>query len=242
MFEQSILAVHPAHRRAGFLASLSVQLLVTAMGILLPLIHTRRLALFQLRSPLNVVLAPPPPIAKPAATQHAAMNRSVVPSRIFVPRFIPSNIPVIVDQQLVAEPPSFNSGVPGGMGSASTANALSTLLKNPGPPPTRVEPKPAIVLDKPIRVSLGVQQAKLIHKVVPLYPPLARQARISGVVLLIGVIGKDGTIRNLQVESGHPLLVKAAMDAVRQWVYLPTLLSGQPVEVICPIEVNFTLN
>jgi protein TonB len=58
---------------------------------------------------------------------------------------------------------------------------------------------------------------------------------------LVGIIAKDGTIRNLEVVSGNPLLVRAALDAVRQWVYQPTLLSGEPVEVICPIDVNFTL-
>jgi protein TonB len=90
-------------------------------------------------------------------------------------------------------------------------------------------------------MSAGVQMAKLVRRVVPEYPPLARAARISGVVRLIGIIARDGTIRNLQLVSGHPLLTRAAIEAVQQWVYQPTLLSGEPVEVICPIDVNFTL-
>jgi protein TonB len=90
-------------------------------------------------------------------------------------------------------------------------------------------------------VSGGVQNAKLIRKVVPVYPALARQARISGTVRLVGIIGKDGSIKNLQLVSGHPLLVDAAFQAVRQWVYQPTLLTGQPVEVVAPIDVIFTL-
>ena len=81
----------------------------------------------------------------------------------------------------------------------------------------------------------------LLKKVVPIYPSLARQARVSGTVQLIGVIAKDGTIQQLQVVGGHPLLVKAAVDAVRQWIYRPTLLNGQAVEVIAPIDVIFTL-
>ncbi len=84
--------------------------------------------------------------------------------------------------------------------------------------------------------------AKLVRKVIPEYPPIARAARISGVVRLIGTIGKDGTIRNLQLVSGHPMLAHAALEAVQQWVYKPTLLNGKPVEVIAPIEVNFTLS
>ena len=83
--------------------------------------------------------------------------------------------------------------------------------------------------------------AMLVRKVIPVYPPIARAARISGVVRLIGTIGKDGAIQNLEIVSGHPLLARAALEAVRQWVYKPTLLNGIPVEVVAPIEVNFTL-
>ncbi len=83
--------------------------------------------------------------------------------------------------------------------------------------------------------------AKLVRKVIPEYPPIARAARISGIVHLVGTIGKDGTIRDLQLISGHPMLARAALEAVEQWIYKPTLLNGNPVEVIAPIEVSFTL-
>jgi protein TonB len=109
----------------------------------------------------------------------------------------------------------------------------------PPPPASPVEPhKPAA---DPIPVGGDVQMAKLLRKVIPVYPPLARSARIAGVVHLIGTIARDGTIQHLQLVSGHPLLARAAMEAVQQWVYKPTLLNGNPVEVIAPIEVNFTL-
>jgi TonB family protein len=106
------------------------------------------------------------------------------------------------------------------------------------PPPRRDEaPKPI----GPLHVSGGVQMAKLVKQIIPIYPQLARNARISGVVHLVGIIGKDGSIRNLQLIDGHPLLARAALDAVSRWIYKPTLLSGEPVEVICPIDVTFTL-
>src|SRR5580658_640339 len=92
-----------------------------------------------------------------------------------------------------------------------------------------------------IRVGGNVQQAKLLQQPAPEYPPLAKQARISGVVRLNVIIGKDGTVENLTVASGHPLLVPPAMEAVKQWVYQPTLLNGQPVEVVTQVDVNFTL-
>jgi TonB family protein len=92
-----------------------------------------------------------------------------------------------------------------------------------------------------IRVGREVQKAKLVLQAAPVYPPLATQARISGVVRLNVIIGKDGTVQNITVSSGHPLLVPAALDAVKQWVYQPTLLNGQPVEVVTQVEVNFSL-
>jgi protein TonB len=87
-----------------------------------------------------------------------------------------------------------------------------------------------------------VQKAKLLQHPEPVYPPLAMQARISGVVRLNAVIGKDGTVQNLTLSSGHPLLVPPAIEAVKQWVYAPTLLNGQAVEVVTQIEVEFTLS
>ena len=92
-----------------------------------------------------------------------------------------------------------------------------------------------------IRIGGNVQQNKLINQPHPIYPPLAKQAGIQGVVKLQATIAKDGTVANLEVISGHPLLVQAALDAVKQWVYQTTLLNGNPVEVVTQIDVNFTL-
>jgi protein TonB len=91
-------------------------------------------------------------------------------------------------------------------------------------------------------VSSGVQAAKLVKQVIPEYPQLAVRMRASGVVHLLGIIGRDGKIQNLRVLSGHPLLTQAALEAVRQWVYSPTVLSGKAVEVEAPIDVIFTLS
>ena len=96
----------------------------------------------------------------------------------------------------------------------------------------------------PKRIRLGgqVEAAKLIFQPQPEYPPLAKMARIQGTVRLDAVISKDGTIQDLKAVSGHPLLVKSAMDAVARWRYQPTLLNGEPVEVVTEIDVNFTLS
>ena len=93
-----------------------------------------------------------------------------------------------------------------------------------------------------VRVSQGVTQGLLLRKVQPNYPPLARQARIQGSVLLQAEISKDGSIENLRLISGHPMLAPAAIEAVKQWKYKPYILNGEPVEVETQITVNFTLS
>jgi len=103
-------------------------------------------------------------------------------------------------------------------------------------------PVASISMTNGIRVGANVQVANLIRKVVPLYPPDAKAARIQGVVSFTATIGSDGSVTNLQLISGHPLLVPSAMQAVKQWLYKPTLLNGQPVEVITQIDVNYTLS
>jgi TonB family protein len=116
-------------------------------------------------------------------------------------------------------------------------------LDTAGPGPNRVanDATPSGETPKSIRVGGNVQSANLINKVAPLYPPEAKQARIQGTVKLNVVIGPDGLVKNVEVISGHPLLVPSAMDAVKDWVYKPTLLNGNPVEVITTVDINFTL-
>lgn len=122
---------------------------------------------------------------------------------------------------------------------AALAGGASGVTPPPPPPP----PATGAFANGPERIRVGgaVQAVNLIRKVAPIYPPLAKQARIQGVVRFTVIIGKDGTVTNMQLVSGHPMLVPAAQEAVSQWVYRPTLLNGQPVEVITTIDVNFTL-
>ncbi len=107
------------------------------------------------------------------------------------------------------------------------------------PPPP---PPPPGANQKRIKVGGNVAAAKLVHQVPPQYPPVARQARISGTVRLRVIISAEGTIEQVELVSGHPLLVQSAMDAVRQWRYQQTLLNGQPVQVETVIDVVFQLD
>jgi protein TonB len=137
-------------------------------------------------------------------------------------------------------------GVPGGVAGGTPGGVLGGIIGSvpsaapPPPPVKKEEPKPAT----PQRIKVGgnVQQARLVRQPRPVYPPLAKQARIQGVVKLSAIISKDGTVQHLEVISGHPLLVPSALEAVKQWVYQPTLLNGEPVEVVTQIDVNFTLS
>jgi protein TonB len=134
--------------------------------------------------------------------------------------------------------------VTGGTGipSNSRNDILNRMLADAGrtapPPPVPVEPK----TQHPIRIKVSVlEAAKLIYSPRPDYPPLAKMARIEGTVRLEAIIGTDGRVQNLAVISGHPLLVNAALQAVSQWRYQPTLLNGEPVEVQTQIDVKFVL-
>jgi periplasmic protein TonB len=106
------------------------------------------------------------------------------------------------------------------------------------PLPVKTEPTPV----KRIRVASRVAEANLIHDVPPQYPPEAGRERIEGTVVLLAVIGTDGTVKDVQVESGPPLLAQAAIEAVKQWRYKPYLLNGVPVELDSRITVNFTMS
>jgi TonB family protein len=101
--------------------------------------------------------------------------------------------------------------------------------------------RPASVPAGALRIGANVQEANIVTKVAPEYPPLAKAARVQGTVKFEIVIGKDGTVQNIQLISGPPLLIQSAMSALRQWVYRPTLLNGQPVEVVTTVDINFTL-
>ena len=130
-------------------------------------------------------------------------------------------------------------GVPGGMPGGTLGGVLGSIIAGAAAPPP---PPPKPTTPKRIRVGGQVESARLIFQPKPEYPPLAKMARIQGTVRLEAIISKDGTIQDLKMISGHPLLVKSAIEAVSRWRYQPTLLNGEPVEVVTEIDVNFTLS
>jgi protein TonB len=241
MFEQSfLLEDEPGKRTRALAASLTIQLLAVCVLLLIPLIYSDRLPAVQ---PWISVAAPLPraplePQQVKVATQPGS-RPSILPSRPF-PLSVSMSIPQLREQgfAMISSDGLPSMSTAGSPFEVPIASSFPRIIAEAPPHPAATIKEP----DGPRRVGGDVQSAKLIRKVVPAYPPLAKQARVSGTVHLIGVIAKDGSIQQLQVLSGHSLLIAAALDAVRQWLYKPTLLNEEAVEVIAPIDVTFTLS
>lgn len=250
MFEQALLAgPKGAVRSITFAASMGVQMAVLCAAVVVPLFLVQGPSIVQLNWAVMAPPAPPPPPAPMKLVDVPKRVRSMFQNaRLFAYTHIPDKISRIIEASLPDDSaPSLSSGqgVPGGTGLPENGIIGRIVTQAPPPPAEKTRVAKQAPAEKPvtrIRTSSGVQAAKIVHRVLPVYPPLAKAARISGTVKLMGIINREGRIMQLQVISGHPLLVASAVDAVRQWIYQPTLLSGEPVEVIAPIEVNFTLS
>lgn len=239
VFEQSLLLSRGANKPWNFVASTSAELLIVSLVVLVPLAYNDHLPDFHWK--IITMRPAPEPLHQAVVARNSASTNNLSLTAAPRPAFnfngspharqTPSNV------FPTDAPPSIGVAVTGD-GPSATGRFLSATPALPPPPKPLTRPDTS---SAPIKVGGSVQMAKLIRKVIPVYPALARSIRISGVVHLIGTIAKDGTIRNLQLVNGHPMLAQAAISAVEQWVYEPTLLNGEPVEVIAPIEVSFTL-
>ena len=226
-------------KRATLPIAYIFEVIVIGILIIVPLMQTDALPKAQLMTFLAAPPPPPPPPPPPAKAPPVVVHRVSVADLMKAPTVIPKTISKIKEQPVV-QATGVVGGVAGGMPGGSVGGVLGGIIGGvaAGPPPP---PPPKPKTPQRIRVGGQVEAAKLIYKPTPEYPPLAKMARIQGTVRLEAIIAKDGTIQDLKVMSGHPLLVKAALDAVKQWRYQPTLLNGEPVEVVTEIDVNFTL-
>jgi periplasmic protein TonB len=252
MFETATLSYGSRSKRVWTtFAGVAGQTLLVIGAVLAPMISPQVLPRAAWISTIAAPGPPPPapprgPVVRPRT---AVGGASQIFRRILImPTRIPPKALGIEDEPAIAG----SSGVPGVVQNGDSNGVVGGLLNsimgdNTGvvpvvrPPAPVVSTTPKSVSGKPSRVSM-IEMARPIHRVEPIYPPLARQMRVAGVVELQGVIGTDGRIHELKVLSGHPLLVKTAVDAVSQWIYAPTILNGQAVEVTAPITVTFKLN
>src|SRR6266852_5679636 len=242
MFEDSLIESGnrlKTKRLATSILSFFGQFLLLGILILIPLIYTEALPKTQLMTFLVAPPPPPPPPPPPAAAPVKVVKQiqtDIINGQLRTPTKIPEKIQMIKEEE--APPPvSSMAGVVGGVPGAGGAmgGVIGGIINST---PVAV---PKVASPHRVRVSRGVTQRLLIRKIQPNCRPLARQARIQGSVLLKAEISKDGSIQNLRLISGHPMLAPAAIEAVKQWKYKPYILNGEPVEVETQITVNFTL-
>jgi periplasmic protein TonB len=240
MFADSLLdSARTDHSRRGWttFVSFAAQALAAAVLLLLPLFYTQALPPFQLMARLVAPTPPPaPPPAGPMRNTRVSSSNVSSDGHVIAPRFVPREIAMLDEP---SPPPAIENGGPGVVGSTGTDR--NGVLHSIESGIATVVPPPPTSAAHPPRVS-RMMEGNLIYRVQPQYPPLARQARIHGMVVLRAMISREGKIENVQVISGPPLLVKSAMDAVLQWRYRPYFLNNEPVEVETQVTVNFTLS
>jgi protein TonB len=250
MFEQATVSYCPVGKRVWTTClGITGQAVAVIGAVLFPMIWPDVLPKAQtfLVGPLT---APPPGVSvKPRGHQAPARRTSRLSYAVFrEPAAIPNRVAILVEPE---GPADSIAGIPNGLppaGDGDVWNPLSAIGSAHVPPPRTIEhppepPQPPAAETAITRLHVSrLDAARLLHRVEPIYPPIAVQMRTAGTVELRGVIGVDGRIRELKVLRGHPLLIKAAVDAVSQWIYEPTRLNGKTVEVDAPILVTFHLH
>ncbi len=235
IFRESLIVSGKSRRRNPWAAvgALGFELVLLLALVVIPLFHTDPLPKRQM---LTMLYAPP------AAASNA--TRLQAPTPAYTSTSIPA-APTRMTQE--APPPPVDTtggvvgGVPGGVVGGVPGGVLSEVVGSTRSVPVLAKtPEPTPI--KRIRVASRVAEANLIHDVAPQYPPEAGRARVEGTVVLMAVIGRDGSVQDVRVESGLPILAQAAINAVRQWRYKPYMIDGEPVEVDSRITINFTLS
>jgi periplasmic protein TonB len=237
MFDDTISASWDERSRRGLTTLTSFGLQALALGALLalPLLRPAGLPLFRrLSTPMSLgqPLGEAPPARMNAGTNAAAPSHAPIIVLRPAARFRTGGPPAASNDPVGDSGPNIPGALPTG-----DPNGIPSLLPSGSQPVMPVAPKPVVAL---VHIS-HMSEGDLVHKVLPTYPPMARAARIQGPVVLQAVISKQGMIENLRVLSGHPMLVPAAIEAVRQWRYRPYILNNEPVEVETQITVNFFL-
>jgi len=248
LFEESLLEMsttRPRRRTIDFVLSIAIHFSLLSTLILVPLYFTEAIDLKQFTQ--TFLVAPPPPPPPPPAAP--AIIKAVPTRRVFMsggkllaPTAIPQQIAMIKEEPL---PPEVSSGgtaggVPGGVPGGQAGGVIGGIIGSA--PKSLVLTAPTAAPKAPIRVGGRVREPQAISRPEPLYPPLARQAKIQGDVIIDAVIDESGNITELQVVSGHALLIPSAMEALRKWRYEPTRLNDEPVPVRLIVTIKFRLN
>lgn len=230
-----------------WLASMGAHVGVLVLLLLMPLYFSQGLDMHRLN--MTLLIAPLPPAAAPPSPPPTTVARAVhtaprtfTPGKLTAPSFVPKAVPIVSDaaqpeEALMAAPGGIPGGVPGGVAGGIPGGIPGGMMSGvaaPAAPPIAAEgPK------RPVRVGGEVKPPRLISGPAPVYPPLARQSHISGIVVIEAIIDEHGNVVELKAISGHPLLIPAAMKAVSQRKYEPTVLDGSATPVDLRVEVTF---
>jgi protein TonB len=228
-------------KRAAIPLAYVAESMLVGVLVLVPLIYTQALPRQLLIDEIHIPPPPGPPHIRATAKRAQAAPHTNVDLRT-APTTIPKGVTPVVESPRPTDSGA-GVGVIGAPQGAPSGEAWKWVVSSLTPNDTGPPPPPLHVASKPRLYRLGgdVVAARAIYQPRPVYPPLATMARIQGAVVLQAIIGTDGTIQDLKVQSGHPLLVRAALDAVHTWRYQPTLLNNEPAEVLTEITVNFRL-
>ncbi len=246
MFEASLVndTVRTARPYTASL-SLALQVAAAAAAALYPLWHIEALPFVRLKAPSPFSRAIELVDSKPAQGQASAVSTA---RRLFHPSTVlgrRSAETIYFDIEGPSTEVVGEAGPIAAKGLAlgdSTGRDIAAVRPPAGGPAPTPEPKPIPVPGPSVQVGGRVRPPQLIHDFKPAYPALARQTRTQGTVRIEAIISREGIVRDARVVSGHPLLVAAALDAVRQWRYRPTVLNEEAVEVALALEVNFILS
>lgn len=232
-------------RLLAFFASTVLHFFLVFAVIVLPLVFFQVLPEAELLTFLIAPPPPPPPLPPPLlppSGRSAPKQVTVKAGEFEVPATIPKGIPAAEDEPLRVSPDAIStplnvgyigSGPGGGITDAIGPRGISVEALPP-PPPPKIRPAPMLV-----RTTL--LSSRLLKRVEPVYPELARRARVSGTVILQVTVDEEGNVTEVRVLSGHPLLDDAAVQAVKRWKYSPTYLNGEPVPVMASVTVIFNL-
>src|SRR5262245_24583710 len=229
---------------------------ILLVAIITPLFFTETLNPQQFVTYLVAPPPPPPPPPPPLAVVSKAVKMPKVvpqnPGHLTVPVTIPKVVAMVIDEEPAPDISASGGvvgGVPGGVPGGTIGGVLGGVLggampvavaPQPPPPPPAPKAEPPKV-KAPVRVGGKVRSPHLLRRTEPMYPPLARAARIQGRVVLEATLTEQGRVADLRFVSGHPMLIDAAMQAARQWEYEPTYLNDVAYPVILNITVNFRL-
>jgi len=252
VFAETILEKSSVRQRRSPLdwaVPLAVHVVIVGTLLLIPLYYTKGLDIqkFNLTflAPPMTPAAPPPPPMRSTAVAHAVQKltpRALTAAKLTAPSFIPKVVASAPSDAQPDMPMEIAGGIPGGIPGGQVGGMIGGVLGgvlNGVPAPAAVHaaegPK------KPVRIGGSLKPPRLIFGPEPVYPTLAKQARISGTVVIEAIIDEKGAVTGMRVISGHPLLVQAALNAVAKRKYEPTILDGDPTPIDLRVEVSFSV-